>query len=149
MTAILMTIASLTNPVPETWVQAVEYVESGGRGAATPKGDGGKAVGPYQFHKEAWADCSKVRKAAGLSVHPYAKASDPGIARDYAKTWLTHLRYILTAEIGRPANAAETWLAFNLGMKGFRAFGFQWAFVPSPKFDKAMQVLILSNRKTK
>jgi hypothetical protein len=149
MTTLLMTIASLANPVPETWVQAVEQIESGGRGAATPKGDGGKAVGPYQFHKEAWADCSKVRKAAGLSVHPYSKASDPGISRDYAKTWLTHLRHVLTKEIGRPANAAETWLAYNLGMTGFRAFGFQWAFVPSPKFDKAMQVLIYSNRKSK
>ena len=140
-------VAALAQPVPETWVQAVEHVESGGRGAATPKGDGGKAAGPYQFHKEAWADCSKVRKAAGLNVHPYSKATDPGIARDYAKTWLTWLRWRLTQQIGRPANAAETWLVWNLGWEGFARHDFQWAFVPSSKFDKAWKVLTMANTK--
>lgn len=140
---------ALADPVPETWVQAVEHVESSGRGAATPIGDHGKARGPYQFHKEAWADCSKVRKAAGLNVHPYSKATDPGIARDYAKTWLTWLRWRLTQQIGRPANAAETWLAYNLGWDGFARHDFQWAFVPSSKFDKAMTILTLANKRTK
>lgn len=141
--------AALADPVPESWVQAVEHVESSGRGASTPKGDGGKAVGPYQFHKEAWADCSKVRKKAGLNVHPYSKATDPGIARDYALTWLTWLRWRLTQQIGRPANAAETWLVWNLGWEGFARHDFQWAFVPPSKFDKAMTILTLSNKRTK
>lgn len=141
---------ALADPVPEAWVQAVEHVETGGHpNPDSAVGDGTRAKGRFQFHKEAWADCSKVRKAAGLNVHPYSKATDPGIARDYAKTWLTWLRWRLTQQIGRPANAAETWLAYNLGWEGFARHDFQWAFVPSSKFDKAMTILTIANKRTK
>jgi hypothetical protein len=53
----------------------------------------------------------------------------------------------LTIEIGRPASAAETWLAYNLGMTGFKAIGYQWAFAPHDKFSKALTIQQLANKK--
>lgn len=146
MTSILALAAATlaTDPVPESWVDAVEHVESGGRNIY---GDSGKAAGVFQFWSVAWADCSKVRKKAGLPVHPYSKATDRKVAREYARTWLTYLRNRLTIEIGRPASAAETWLAYNLGMTGFKAHGYQWAFVPADKFHKAITIQQLANKK--
>jgi hypothetical protein len=146
MTAVLaMAVATIVaNPVPETWVDAVEHVESGGRNIY---GDAGKAAGVFQFWSVSWADCSKVRAKAGLPIHPYSKAKDRVVARDYARTWLTYLRNRLTIEIGRPASAAETWLAYNLGMTGFKAYGYQWAFVPHDKFSKALVIQQLANKK--
>ena len=146
MTSLLALAAATlaSDPVPEAWVDAVEHVESGGRNIS---GDSGRAAGVFQFWAVAWADCSKVRKKAGLPVHPYSKATDRKVARDYARTWLTYLRNRLTIEIGRPASAAETWLAYNLGMTGFKAHHYQWAFVPADKFHKALTIQQLANKK--
>ena len=146
MTAVFaMAVASVVaNPVPEAWVDAVEHVESGGRNIS---GDKGKAAGVFQFWATAWADCSKVRAKAGLPVHPYHMATNRKVAREYARTWLTYLRNRLTIEIGRPASAAETWLAYNLGLTGFKAVGYQWAFVPADKFSKALTIQQLANKK--
>lgn len=140
LTAGLLASEAVSDPV----LQAVEHVESSGRGAMTPDGDGGKAKGPLQWHSVAWADCSKVRRKAGLSVHPYASASDPAIARDYARTWLTALKVRLAQQIGRQPFPGEIWLAWNLGWSGFRRYGFQWAEVPAAKFEKARQVNTLA-----
>ena len=76
MTAVLaMAVASVVaNPVPESWVDAVEHVESGGRNIS---GDKGKAAGVFQFWAVAWADCSKVRAKAGLPVHPRSPVNTP------------------------------------------------------------------------
>lgn len=136
MTETLMMAAAFA-PIPETWVDAVEQVESSGRGAYTPAGDRGRATGPFQFWSVAWQDCSKIRKSKGLSVYPYSRAKDPAIARQYAVTWLSWLRSQVSRELGRPANLGETWLAYNLGMKGFGRYGYQIAKVPDHKFIKA------------
>lgn len=141
MTHILAALAAATAPVPDAWIDAVEHIESSGRGEATPDGDGGKASGPFQFWSVAWADCSKVRKAQGLPTYPYSKAKDRKAAREYARTWLTHLRDRLHAQIGRQPNAAETWLAYNLGFTGFARHDFQWGLVPQAKFDKALLIM--------
>ena len=74
-------------------------------------------------------------------------ATNRKVAREYARTWLTYLRNRLTIEIGRPASAAETWLAYNLGLTGFKAVGYQWAFVPADKFSKALTIQQLANKK--
>lgn len=140
MIAAIVALA-VASPVPETWVDAVQSVESGGqRNPDAATGDGTRAAGRFQFHKESWADCTKVRKAAGLKTYPYAKARDPQAAREYAKTWLSYLQHRLTREIGRPANAGETWLAWNLGIEGFRRYKFQLALVPDDKFTKAARI---------
>lgn len=141
--AVLALSASLlaSEAVPEAVVDAVLQVESGGRNVS---GDGGKARGPFQFHEEAWSDCSAVRRKAGLSVYRYSSASDPKKAREYARTWLTVLSLRLTKDIGRKPFPGEVWLAYNLGYAGFAEYRFQWASVPEAKFTKARRVNSLS-----
>jgi hypothetical protein len=132
---------AIAQPVPEKWVDAVQAIETGGeKNPDAAVGDGTRAKGRFQFHKEAWADCTKVRKAAGLKTYPYSKATDAKVAREYATTWLSYLQHRLTKDIGRPANAGETWLAWNLGYEGFRRYGFQLAMVPDAKFIKAAKI---------
>lgn len=146
MTLLLTLTAGLlaSEAVPEAFLQAVEQVESSGRGALTPDGDGGLARGPLQWHSVAWKDCSAIRRKAGLAVYPYADARNPARARDYARTWLTALKIRLAEQIGRQPFPGEIWLAWNLGWTGFRRYGFQWADVPAAKFEKARQVNTLA-----
>jgi hypothetical protein len=146
MTLVLALSAALltSEAVPEPIVQAVEQVESSGRGAKTPDGDGGLAKGPLQWHSVAWRDCSAIRRKAGLPVYPYADAAIPAKAREYARTWLTVLKVRLADRIGRQPFPGEIWLAWNLGWTGFARYGFQWAEVPAAKFDKARQVNTLA-----
>lgn len=139
-----LALASVTaDPVPARWVQAVEAVETGGRNVT---GDRGAAKGVLQWHASAWADCSRVRKAAGLPTWPYRSASIPDRARAYAETWLSYLRARLTREIGRPAMANETWLAWNLGFEGFRRYRFQaWhPDLPAARYEAAQRVQALA-----
>lgn len=142
MTLVLALSAALlaSEAISEPIVQAVEQVESSGRGAATPRGDAGKALGCLQWHSVAWKDCSAIRRKAGLPVYPYADAAIPAKARDYARTWLTVLKVRLAQEMGRQPFPGEIWLAWNLGWTGFEKYGFSWAYVPRVKFDKARQV---------
>lgn len=123
--------------MPTHWVNAVEQIESSGRGASTPLGDSGLARGPFQFHRSAWEDCTEVRRQAGLKTYSYSKASDPAIARQYATSWLSYLRSRLTLKLGRQPNLGETWLAWNLGMTGFARYGYRIDFVPERKMRKA------------
>jgi len=146
MTLVLALSAALltSEAIPEQTLQAVEQVESSGRGAATPRGDGGKALGCLQWHSVAWKDCSAIRRSAGLAVFPYADAANPAKARDYARTWLTVLKVRLAKQIGRQPYPGEIWLAWNLGWSGYERYGFSWAFVPRVKFDKARKVNTLA-----
>lgn len=139
ITELLMASAAYA-PMPERWVNAVEQVESSGRGAATPRGDGGLAAGPFQFHRTAWDDCTAVRRQAGLPTYAYRYATNPTIARQYATTWLSYLRSRLTLKLGRTPNLGETWLAYNLGMSGFSRYGYRIEFVPEIKMRKAAKL---------
>ncbi len=139
ITEILMASAAFA-PMPAHWVDAVEHIESSGRGASTPPGDSGLAKGPFQFHRDAWDDCSQARRKAGLTTYPYSKASDPFIARLYATSWLSYLRSKLTHKLGRMPNLGETWLAYNLGMSGFARYGYRIDFVPERKMRKAARL---------
>ena len=146
MTLLLTLTAGLlaSEAIPDQTLQAVEQVESSGRGAATPDGDGGKAKGCLQWHLVAWRDCSAIRRNAGLAVWSYASAADPARARDYARTWLTVLKVRLAKQIGRTPLPGEIWLAWNLGWTGYSRYGFSLAYVPRAKFDKARQVNTLA-----
>jgi len=146
MTLVLALSAALlaSEAVPEAVVQAVEQVESSGRGSKTPNGDGGKAIGCLQWHSAAWSDCSAIRLKAGLAVYPYTDAKTPIRAREYARTWLTVLKVRLTAQLDRQPFPGEIWLAWNLGWSGFQRYGFSWAHVSRVKFDKARQVNTLA-----
>jgi hypothetical protein len=148
MTLVLALSAALltSEAIPEQTLQAVEHIESSGRGAKTPDGDGGLAKGPLQWHSVAWKDCSAIRRKAGLAVYPYADAANPAKARDYARTWLTVLKVRLAGQIGRQPYPGEIWLAWNLGWSGYERYGFSWAEVPAAKFNKALQVNTLAWR---
>ena len=135
---LLATAAILADPVPDTWLDAVAQIESNGRPAA--RGDRGAARGEFQFHKEAWEDCSKLRRQAKLPIYPYSCATDRAKAREYARTWLTWIQAQISAEIGRKALAHETWLGFNLGLAGFRKIGFQACLAEEPRYVKAQRV---------
>jgi hypothetical protein len=144
--ALAIAIAAVNaESVPEKWIDAVQIIESGGETMPDRAlGDGGKASGRFQFHKSAWEDCSKVRKLARLKTYPYSKSKDALVAREYARTWLTYLRRRVTNAIGRPADAAETWLAYNLGYEGFKKYGFHYGLVPEVKYNKAIMIKVLS-----
>jgi hypothetical protein len=133
----------VASPVPDTWLDAVEKIETGGeKNPDAALGDGKKARGRFQFHKEAWEDTSDIRRKASLKTYPYSKAHDPAIAREYARTWLTHLRDRVSKAIGRNAYAHETWLAYNLGYSGFKRYNFQASspMLDDRKFEKAMKI---------
>lgn len=127
--------------VPETWVNAVQHIESGTHSRHDVKGDSGRAAGVFQFWRSAWDDCSKVRKARGEKTYPYSKANDPKAAREYARSWLSYLRARLYVQYGRPPNVGEVWLAYNLGFKGFSKYGYDMDQVPALRRDKAKQVI--------
>lgn len=133
----------MASPVPDSWLDAVERIETGGeKNPDAAVGDGRKARGRFQFHKEAWADCTKLRKELGLPTYAYSKAHDRAIATEYARTWLTHLRDRVSKAIGRKAYAHETWLAYNLGYTGFKRLNFQASspMMDDRKFEKAMSI---------
>jgi len=137
-TAILLSLATL-QPVPDTWLDAVEKTESNSRNVW---GDGKTAAGIFQFHRAAWTDCSKIRKKAGLPVYPFKDAMDRKKAREYARSWLTYTRARLTKQYGRPANLGETWLAYNLGMRGFSRYNYNWATVDGWRYRKAVVTML-------
>jgi hypothetical protein len=125
-------------PVPDSWLKAIEGIESGGDPKAI--GDKGLARGLFQFHKAAWDDTTKLRKINNLPVYPFTKATNSWVSQEYAQTYLAYLRHRLSEKIGRPAMAHETWLAFNLGMTGFSRYKYQVALVPQARYDKAMVI---------
>ena len=140
--SLLASVTASAAPVPDSWLTAIQRIETGGeKNPDAAVGDGTRAKGRFQFHKEAWLDCTKLRKQMGLRTYPYSKASDPTAATEYARTWLTALRERITAEIGRPAMAHEVWMAFNLGFTGFKRLSFQVHFVPDDfRYNKAIQI---------
>lgn len=141
MTSTLMTLAAFVAPsVPEKWVDAVEIIESGGRGANTPPGDLGCAIGPFQFWKRAWEDTTLLRQGMKVQTYPYWRANEPTIARLYAKTWLSHLMMRLTDKLQRNPTAGETWLAYNMGMTGFGLYDYDINKVPKHKRTKALAI---------
>jgi hypothetical protein len=140
VTTLATMAAALLAPVPDAWVDAVEQVESSGRGALTPAGDGGHAIGPFQFWNGSWSDCSAVRRNLGLPVYPYTKAADPVIAREYARVWLAHTRRRLQDKVGRLPTLGETWLAWNLGITGYGRYNYNMQNVPDSKFMKAFRL---------
>ena len=133
MTAAILMLALFQGEptVPDTWVDAVAQVETGGhKDPDNAAGDGNRAKGRFQFWKAAWSDCSKVRAKYGLPVYPYSKATDPQISREYAKTWLGVMRRVVSRQTGRPASLAETWACYNRGVTGFQRLGFSLSGMP-------------------
>lgn len=110
--------------VDDRFLEALAHIESSGNPVAV--GDGGAALGVYQFHAMTWAHVSALRKQASLSVHGYRSgATNVAIARSYAISYLRWLERNLTAKLGRSPCRAELYAAWNCGLEGFRRRGFQ------------------------
>lgn len=103
-------------------------VESSGNPRAI--GDGGRAVGLYQFHRSAWEDTSRLRRASGQPQYPYKDAHDPAKARAYAQTFCDSLETRLQARLGRSPTDGEVYAAWNLGFVGFSRRGFDLSRCP-------------------
>jgi hypothetical protein len=71
----------------ETLLDAIEQVESSGKGSNTPDGDNGKAIGPFQIHYVYWKDAVEYDKS--LANGTYQKCRDPFYARKVARAYLT------------------------------------------------------------
>ncbi len=110
--------------VDDRFLDTLVRIESAGNHAAV--GDGGAALGAFQFHALTWAHVTTLRKRASLSVHSYRSgATNVAIARSYAISYLHWLERNLTAKLGRPPCRAELYAAWNCGLEGFRRRGFQ------------------------
>jgi hypothetical protein len=70
----------------EQLLDAIEQVESGGRGANTPDGDGGKAIGPFQIHRAYWRDAVEFDRTIGGK---YEDCRKPEYARRVVRAYLT------------------------------------------------------------
>ena len=65
-------------------LEAIRFVESGGR-IDPPDGDGGKAIGPFQIHREYWQDAHEFDAALGGE---YENCRDAGYAIDVVRAYM-------------------------------------------------------------
>jgi hypothetical protein len=145
LVATAMSIAqALGADYPHKWLHAMEQIESGGNPTAI--GDGGRARGAFQFHKSAWDFATRIRRKAGLPTWPYSKATDQGIARMYAQSYLANLQARLAEDTGRQPRPSEIYLAWNMGYAGFERLGFQPWRAEDARYDAAMRYENLCNR---
>jgi hypothetical protein len=74
----------LGTPNLEPLLDAIAAVES--RNDVRAVGDGGRAIGPYQIHRDYWRDATRI-----LGVDwPYAEARDIVKAREVARAYLLY-----------------------------------------------------------
>lgn len=124
-----MAVCAHAHAVSESFLNTLAQVESSNNPAAI--GDGGLARGLYQMHRPAWEDATRIRRAAGQTVHPYADAILPGPARAYARTYADHLERRLTRTLGRRSTGQEIWCAWNMGYANFARISFDVDRAPS------------------
>lgn len=70
----------------ERLLDAIEQVESGGRGARTPDGDGGRAIGPFQIWEAYWIDAVEYDENLRCA---YQDCRRPDMARRVVIAYLT------------------------------------------------------------
>lgn len=93
-----------TNPTldRERVLDAIEFVESGGRGADTPDGDGGLAIGPFQIHEIYWTDA--VDRQPDLRERGYTACRDPQYARAVVRAYLARYHANTAEQMARIHN---------------------------------------------
>jgi Destabilase len=82
----LLIVAILSVPAfaqSDRLLDAIRHVESGGD--CTLVGDGGKAIGPYQIHREYWRDAVEADKSLGGT---YQDCRSEAYARRVVKAYL-------------------------------------------------------------
>jgi hypothetical protein len=80
------TANAIENPRFEKILDAIEQVESSGRGKNTPDGDNGKAIGPFQIHMAYWRDACQYDIT--LAESNYERCREPDYARRVVRAYL-------------------------------------------------------------
>lgn len=92
-------------------IQAIELQETGAWATAHRDrlvGDHGQAHGRYQFHRRAWEDVSRARRAHGLAAYGFADAHNAVRAREYALGYIEILKSRLGPRSDE-ANVLRAW----------------------------------------
>ena len=118
-------------------IYAIGQVEGGAR---FQRGDGGKALGLYQMHPDAWEDGNAQLLKEGRMTYPRSLWRSP-IAQDMvALAYLRALRGRLSAR-GIPSPSPECLaLCWNLGFTGAQSIGFRLSNAPTARADYAIRV---------
>jgi hypothetical protein len=126
---LLLASASLGYAITPGQVEAIIFVESSGNPKAIGRlGERGLA----QFFPAAWADTTRWRARHGLPTYGYSTwATDEGVGREYATSWLTLLEERLTTALGRQPTLGEVYAAHQLGFAGFKSKGFDLRKCPT------------------
>ena len=87
-------------------------------------GDGGRALGAYQMHPEAWEDANAHLTAQGKLTHHRAAWRDSGVQKYMASAYLEVIRTRLRSYGIRNPSVGVLALCWNRGPAGARSKGF-------------------------
>lgn len=138
LASICISAAHTSGQVWSRLVDAVAEVESGRNHRAV--GDHGQAHGAWQIHWPAWKDVNTSRRERGLNVYGFPYAHDPKVSRLYAREYLAILSNRLEKHLNRPPTAAEIYMAYRIGVAGFKKRGFYLQRCPRDDVDAACRI---------
>jgi hypothetical protein len=124
-------------------LQAIGQVEGGVR---TQRGDGGKAYGLYQTHREAWQEGNQQLAREGRQTYSLLQWRSP-VAQDMvALALLRVIRGRLASEGIHTPTPQQLALIWGMGFTGAKAVGFDHRKAPTAKADYAQRVANLACR---
>lgn len=105
---------------------AVALIESGNNPKARGdlKAPDGPAIGAFQIHQHAWDEISKFRELRKEEIHPWMKAYDAHIARNYATTFLREIVAKFREHYGAPPSPQLLYACYSLGPQILRKIEF-------------------------
>lgn len=133
----------------DAYLAAVAKVESSGRTNAV--GDGGRAVGLFQFHRGTWDTITRIRRAEGQAVAPYSMATHPVWQTRYMVTLTLWNRTRFQAATNRQPSVCDLYAMHNLGFDGYKRRGFVLQRCPmvTRKAASRVKVFTVGNNQTK
>lgn len=132
-------------------IDAIAQVESAGRNTS---GDHGKALSPFQIHREAWDDVKRrfgnPAKEIYLNVGEHFQdiaSADPDL-RMFARNCATGYAFLIEERLrrsGQKPTPENIYICWNLGFQKFRRRGFDWNRCPASTLMNARRVAELVN----
>lgn len=103
-------------------------------------GDKGRALGPYQFHKQTWDQTTAIRRRQNLPTLPWRQgAPDPKWAAEYAASYCNWLGRVLTIELGY-CTQALVYASWNAGIQRVLDVKGNWSKIPRDTVLRAAQL---------